>query len=90
MGSDIVVNLIRDALWIGLLISAPILGVAMLVGLIVGLAQAVTSIHEQTLAFVPKIVGIAAVVVLMGGWMVQKLVSYTYDLFAGLPQYGAM
>jgi flagellar biosynthetic protein FliQ len=73
-----------------MIVAAPVLGVAMVVGLLVGLLQAITSIQEQTLAFVPKFVAISTVIVLLGGWMIGKLVAYTAELFLALPQYGAM
>lgn len=87
---DAVVDLLRGMLWISLILSAPVLLAALVVGLVIGLLQAVTSIQEQTLTFVPKIAAIGLVLALGGGWMIQRLVVYTTDLFLALPQYGAM
>lgn len=87
---DTIVDLLRGMLWISMLLSAPVLLTALVVGLVIGLLQAVTSIQEQTLTFVPKIAAIGLILVLLGGWMLQRLVVYTVDLFSALPQYGAM
>lgn len=87
---DAVVDLLRQMLWMSIILSAPVLLTALVVGLVIGLLQAVTSIQEQTLAFVPKAVAIAVVIALLGGWMLTKATAYTGDLFAHLPQYGAM
>ena len=85
-----VVDLLRQMLWMSILLSAPVLLTALVVGLVIGLLQAVTSIQEQTLSFVPKIAAIGIVLALVGGWMIEKLVVYTAELLSGLPQYGAM
>lgn len=69
-----------------LVLSAPILLVAMAVGLVVSILQATTSIQEQTLTFVPKIAAIMIVLALLGGWMFGHLEQYTRDLFAMIPQ----
>jgi len=90
MSNDVLIELMRHFLWISLLLSAPALVTAMVVGLVVGLMQAVTSIQEQTLAFVPKLVAISLVCIIMGHWMIRLLERYTAELIAGLPRYGAM
>jgi flagellar biosynthetic protein FliQ len=90
MPDDVLIDLMREFLWIGLLLSLPALATAMTIGIVVGLAQAVTSIQEQTLAFVPKLVGIALVCVLLGHWMIRLLERYTAELISSLPKYGAM
>jgi flagellar biosynthetic protein FliQ len=69
-----------------LILSAPVLLVAMVVGLVVSIFQATTSIQEQTLTFVPKIAAIMFVLALLGGWMFGSLAQYTRDLFALIPQ----
>ncbi len=69
-----------------LILSAPVLLVAMAVGLIISIFQATTSIQEQTLTFVPKIAAIMLVLALLGGWMFGSLAQYTRDLFAMIPQ----
>jgi flagellar biosynthetic protein FliQ len=90
MGGDMLIELMRNFMWIGMLLALPALLTAMIIGVVVGLAQAVTSIQEQTLAFVPKLVGIALVLILLGHWMIRLLERYTAELIMGLPKYGAL
>ncbi|HOX12742.1 MAG TPA: flagellar biosynthesis protein FliQ [Spirochaetia bacterium] len=79
------VNLMRGGILEIVLISAPILIVALVVGLIVSILQATTSIQEQTLTFVPKIASILAVLAILGGWMLTHLAQYTRTLFELIP-----
>jgi flagellar biosynthesis protein FliQ len=85
MSHALVVDLARNAIMLALLISGPMLIVALLVGLTVSVLQAVTQIQEQTLAFVPKLVGVSAVFLLALPWILQLLVKYTTELFRSLP-----
>ena len=85
MSHALVVDLARNAIMLALLIAGPMLVVALLVGLTVSVLQAVTQIQEQTLAFVPKLVGVAVVFLLALPWMIQLLVKYTTELFRSLP-----
>ena len=85
MSHALVVDVARDAIMIALLLSAPMLVVALGIGLIVSVLQAVTQIQEQTLAFVPKLVGVAAVFLVALPWMIQLAVKYTVELFRSLP-----
>jgi flagellar biosynthesis protein FliQ len=85
MSHALVVDLARNAIMLALLISGPMLVVALLVGLTVSVLQAVTQIQEQTLAFVPKLVGVSAVFLLALPWILQLLVKYTTELFRSLP-----
>ena len=85
MSHTLVVDLARNAIMLALLIAGPMLVVALLVGLTVSVVQAVTQIQEQTLAFVPKLVGVAVVFLLALPWMIQLLVKYTTELFRSLP-----
>lgn len=70
---------LRHGLWVALLISLPILSVALLAGVSIGLVQALTSIQEMTLTFVPKLAAIAAVFWISMGFMTQTLVSFFHD-----------
>jgi flagellar biosynthesis protein FliQ len=85
MSHALVVDLARNAIMLALLISGPMLIVALLIGLTVSVLQAVTQIQEQTLAFVPKLVGVSAVFLLALPWVLQLLVKYTTELFRSLP-----
>jgi flagellar biosynthetic protein FliQ len=85
MDTAMVVDLGRQALWMTMLISAPLLGMALIVGLIIGVFQAATSINEQTLSFIPKLVALGVTLALTGGWMINTLVDYTRVLFGRIP-----
>ena len=79
------VDLLRSGILQVVILATPILLVAMVVGLIVSILQATTSIQEQTLTFVPKIAAILLMLALLGGWMFAILGQYTRDLFEMIP-----
>jgi flagellar biosynthetic protein FliQ len=85
MNQDTVVNLATQGMMLALKIAGPILLLGLVVGLLVSIFQAVTSIQEQSLSFIPKIAGVAAIIVLLGPWMLDQLVSYTQQLFLSIP-----
>ena len=70
-----------------LLISAPMLGLGLAVGLLVSVFQATTSIQEQTLAFIPKIVAVFVAILIFGPWMLRLMVDYVTTVFNNLPYY---
>ncbi len=88
MSAQIVIDLGSQALQTILLISAPILGVSLIVGLAVSILQAVTSIHEATLTFVPKIVAVFVALMIFLPWMMRTLLAFTTSLLINLPLYG--
>jgi flagellar biosynthetic protein FliQ len=90
MAADVFMEQIRHLLTISTILSLPVLGAALVVGLLIGLLQAITSIQEQTLSFIPKLMAIVLVYILLGSWMIRTMVEYTGNLFAGLPQFGAL
>lgn len=75
----------QEALLVVLKIALPVLGVALLVGILVSIFQAVTQIHELTLTFVPKILAVIVIGVLLGPWMVRTLLDFARELFWNLP-----
>ncbi|HEX3159030.1 MAG TPA: flagellar biosynthesis protein FliQ [Gemmatimonadaceae bacterium] len=85
MSHTFVVDLARNAIFLALLLAAPMLLVALGVGLIVSVLQAVTQIQEQTLAFVPKLVAVGAIFLVALPWMLQLAVRYTTELFRSIP-----
>ena len=85
MDTTTVVDLGQQALWMTVLISAPLLAVALFVGLFIGVLQAATSINEATLSFIPKLVALALTLAVVGGWQVTTLVDYTRALFQRIP-----
>jgi len=70
-----------------LLVSAPMLGLGLAVGLMVSVFQATTSIQEQTLAFIPKIVAVFVAILIFGPWMLRIMVEYFTNVFVNLPTY---
>lgn len=78
-------TLAQQTFTLTLMLAAPILLVSLLVGLLVSMFQAATQISEITLTFVPKILAVALVIALLGGWMAQQLLSYTARLLSELP-----
>ncbi len=80
-----VIDLGRGALWAVMLISAPLLVVALAVGLFIGVIQAATSINEATLSFIPKLVIMGVTLAIFGGWQLSMLVDYTRDIYKRIP-----
>jgi flagellar biosynthetic protein FliQ len=85
MDTAMVVDLGRQALWVTMLVSAPLLLVGLTVGLVIGIFQAATSINEQTLSFIPKLLALGLTLSMAGGWMINTLVDYTRVLYGRIP-----
>jgi flagellar biosynthesis protein FliQ len=85
MDQNTAINLTTQAMTLAMEVGGPLLLVGLCVGLVVSLFQAVTQIQEQTLSFIPKIVGIALVIVVLGPWMLNQLVDYTQNLLLSIP-----
>jgi flagellar biosynthesis protein FliQ len=75
----------QRALEITILLAAPLLLAALIIGLLVGVFQAATQINEMTLSFIPKLVGMAGTLVVAGPWMLKTIVGYTRELFESIP-----
>ena len=86
MSGDLVIQLAQEALMIVLLVSAPMLGLGLIVGLLVAVFQT-TSIQEQTLAFIPKIIAVFVAILIFGPWMLRIMVEYVSNVFINLPIY---
>ncbi len=82
-----VITISRQTIWIIIKTAVPILLVSMIVGLIISLFQTLTSIQEQTLTFVPKLIAIMIALMLMGSWMLNEIVSYINILWGNFSQY---
>jgi flagellar biosynthetic protein FliQ len=85
MTPEQVLSIGQEALQLALLIGAPLLLTALVVGLVVGIFQAATQINEMTLSFIPKLLGMAAMLVLTGPWMLRLLTEYTRRLIENIP-----
>ncbi len=85
MTQDMVVGMARNAVELTLMISLPMLGLGLVVGLLVSIFQAVTQIQEMTLTFVPKIIAVLIGLLLAFPWMMNKMVDYTRDIIVNIP-----
>ena len=85
MSQDSVVSICVSAMELALKIGLPLLLVGLVLGLLVSVFQAVTQIQEQTLTFIPKIIGLAVVLVVGGPWMLGQLVAWTQELYGSIP-----
>jgi len=85
MNADGVMELTRQALWVLLILSMPILLTALAVGLLVGVFQAATQINEMTLSFIPKLIAVFVVILIAGPWMLSVIVDFTRRLFEQIP-----
>jgi len=85
MTEAFVLALAQKTIEITLILAGPILLVSLLVGSLISLIQAATQINEVTLTFIPKTIGIVAVILLLGSWMLQQIMAFTTNLFTNLP-----
>jgi flagellar biosynthetic protein FliQ len=85
MNEDVVIHLAMDATELALKVALPLLLAGLVVGFVISVFQAVTQIQEMTLSFIPKILAIAVVAVVAGPWMLDQLVTYTTQLYTGIP-----
>lgn len=90
MTQNQVLYMAKEAVGAVLLVGGPILGVALLVGLLVSIFQSMTQIQEQTLTFIPKVVAVVVVMLLLGPWMLSVLTVYTSNLLTQLAAFGGM
>lgn len=86
MENEFAIEVLNQAIKVTLMLSAPMLIGALLVGILVSIFQAVTQINEQTLSFIPKILVIIATLVIFSPWMMETMVTYTRDLFLSIPE----
>ncbi|RME35789.1 MAG: flagellar biosynthetic protein FliQ [Deltaproteobacteria bacterium] len=88
MSPEMVIDVGRSAVEMVLMISAPMLICAVVVGLVISIFQAATQINEQTMTFIPKIVAVLVALVIAAPWIIQTLVSYTHDLYSRIGHLG--
>jgi flagellar biosynthetic protein FliQ len=87
MNENIIIDLARQTLWLIIKVSAPMLIVSLVVGLVVSVLQTVTSIQEQTLTFVPKLLAVFLVIMLFGSWMLTEVRDFAVDLITNFSYY---
>lgn len=85
MTPESVMTMGKHAMEVTLMIAAPLLLVALIIGLVVSIFQAATQINEQTLSFIPKLVGIFVALVVAGPWMLSIMLDYMREVFTGIP-----
>lgn len=85
MTPELVMEVGRGALAVTVMLAAPMLAIALALGLVIGMVQAATSIQEMTLSFIPKLLGLVLVLAIGGHWMLGLLVDYTRDLITSIP-----
>lgn len=86
MTPEVVMNIGRQAIEMALILAGPPLLATLVIGLIISIFQAATQINEQTLSFIPKLVGMFMVLIIAGPWMLQMMVDYIRRLFESIPQ----
>jgi len=82
-----IIEIARQAIYTGVMVSAPLLGLGLIVGMLVAVFQATTQINEQTLVFVTKILATALAVILFGTWMIETLMNFTISLYNDINSY---
>ena len=85
MTPEFTVSFAKEAIVVTLLVSAPMLGIGLIVGVLVSIFQSVTSIQEMTLTFVPKIVAVLVALVIFFPWMMEIMMNFTFKLFDNIP-----
>jgi len=85
MTPESVIEFGQHALYVAMMVAAPLLLTALLVGLVIGVVQAATQINEMTLSFIPKVIAMAVVAMIAGPWMLRTLVQFTRQLIESLP-----
>ncbi len=86
MENEFAIEVVNQAIRVTLMLAAPMLLAALVVGVLVSIFQAVTQINEQTLSFIPKILVIIVALVIFSPWMMETMVTYTQDLFTSIPE----
>jgi len=85
MTPENVMDLAHGTLMVTAMLAAPLLGIALIVGLVIGMLQAATQINESTLSFIPKLLMLVLALFAVGPWMLRVLVDFTHDLYTSIP-----
>ncbi len=87
MTSDATITLLNNALWITVMVAAPILISVLVIGVSIGMIQAATQINEMTLSFIPKLIVLFVVLLFAGPWILETLINYTTSLYTNIPNF---
>lgn len=90
MSPEAVISLGRDTLFAAMILAAPVLVVGLIVGLVIAVFQAVTSVQEQTLSQIPKMLAVAVTLIVIMPWMVERIVSFTHGIFDRIGSLGGL
>jgi len=85
MDTAMVIELGREAIFMSVLVCAPLLGIALVVGIVIGIIQAATSINEMTLSFIPKLLAMALITLAFGSWQLSLIIDFTRGIFDRIP-----
>jgi flagellar biosynthetic protein FliQ len=85
MNAEYVMTIARQAIEVTILIASPLLGSALIIGLIVSIFQAATQINEATLSFIPKLLGVLIVIIVLGPWILSLLSDYMFQILTNIP-----
>lgn len=85
MNAEYVMTIARQAIEVTILIASPLLGSALIIGLIVSIFQAATQINEATLSFIPKLLGVLVVIIVLGPWILSLLSDYMFQILTNIP-----
>jgi flagellar biosynthetic protein FliQ len=88
MQADQAVDLLNRALWVSALVGAPVLVVVLLIGLLISVVQVATQLQESTLAYIPKLIVAAVMLLLIGGWMIHQITRFAISAFGVIPTLG--
>jgi len=86
MSAEVILDLLREAFWLTLILVAVLILPSLLVGLLVAVFQAATQINEQTLSFLPRLLMILLTLIVAGPWLVAQLIEYSHNLISSIPQ----
>ncbi len=86
MTPEAVLDVMMRAMWLALEIAGPLLAIGLAVGLVMGLVQAATQLSEPALGFVPKLLALGAALVMMGGWLIERLTSFGREMLTSIAQ----
>jgi flagellar biosynthetic protein FliQ len=87
MTPDLATQLISQMIWTAVLVAAPILGVALVVGLLISIIQVITQVQEMSLTFIPKLGAVAVTLILLGPWMIKRILAFSTTLISNIPTY---
>lgn len=87
MNVDLATQLMSQMLWTSVLISAPILGIALLVGLLISIFQVITQVQEMSLTFIPKLAAVVGALIVLGPWMIKRTLAFASTIISNIPSY---